>query len=145
MSSDQVTCPTHFATSLLRPHYYLPLDTMLGWGSAQETWFVALVCRCVCFCCSVCLAGNFTLPLKYKVQLSCKIELGSSLWSFPNSRFETDTAQQSNFCGNVQYTQSCHNLFQSSKWEWSNGFCFNSNNSKCSVLYCLKIIMVIVL
>ena len=36
--------------------------TTRGWWPAQETWCVALVCRCACFCStaylSVCLVGN---------------------------------------------------------------------------------------
>ena len=74
---------------ILRPHYRKSLlDTMLGWRSAQEiwSWCVALVCRCVCFCFSVCRVGNFSLPLKYKVQMSGKTEVNCG--SFPSRHFE---------------------------------------------------------
>ena len=56
---------------------------ILEWGSARETWCAALVCRCICFCCSVylsvCLAGNFTLPRKYKVKMSGEAEVNCGL------------------------------------------------------------------
>ena len=48
------------------------------------------------------LVGNFTLPLKYKVQMSGKTEVNYEF--FPSAHFERDSAQQSNFRGNIRCT-----------------------------------------
>ena len=111
---------------------------MLGWRSAQETWCDALVCRCVCFCFSVCL-----LVLLEKIY-SCTQIQGSNEWqtevnhglSFPVILKEIPPSSQI-FAG-IYGTQSQDDLFHHSKWEQSSRSRIKSSNGKWSVFYCLK-------
>ena len=54
---------------------------MLGWRSARETWYAALLCMCICFAIVFicCLVGSFTLPLKFKVPMSSMTEVKCGL------------------------------------------------------------------
>ena len=77
---------------------------MLVWRSVQETWCVALVCRCVCFCFSVCLLILLVILLFHSNTRFKWVVRQRLTRVFPFQSFETDTTRQSNFCGNIWYT-----------------------------------------
>ena len=115
-------CVFDLLQPILRSHYRKISTRHDAWMRirARDTMCCTCFC-CVCFCCSVylsvCLLGNFTLPLKYKLKMGGKTQ--KSTVEFPSSHFERDrpTVQQSNVRGNIRYTQSRDDLFQDSKWE----------------------------